>query len=123
MVNSKSDRPLAIHLTSNDHLRFTIYYSLLLGPLECAFAPGVVVTNDQDGDENKHLEQGKFGEREIVAHENNRPGQKKDRLDIKDQKQHRDDVITHRKSIMCFSHRIDTTLVRAHLLLFVIDGP
>jgi hypothetical protein len=94
-----------------------------LGPLERAFAPRVIIAHYQDPDEHKHLEQRKLREREIVAHEDYRPGQQKDRFNVENQKQHRDDVIPNREPLVGFSCRIDTTFVRPHLALFVFDWP
>src|SRR6266700_7635352 len=46
-----------------------------LSPFQRAFTPRVIITNDQDSNEDKHFHQRKLREREIVAHENNRPRQ------------------------------------------------
>ena len=90
------------------------------GPFERSFAPGVVITNNQDSDKNKHLDQSELGEREVISHENDSPWQEKNRLNIEDQKQHRDDVIPHGKSIMGIRRRIDAAFVRTHLGLFIL---
>src|SRR6266446_6782902 len=87
-----------------------------LRPFQRALAPRVVITNYQNSDEDKHLNQRELCKREIFAHKYDCPGQQKDRLDIEDQKQHRNDVITHRKAIMSARFRIDATFVGPHLV-------
>src|SRR5205823_4546222 len=61
--------------------------SAMLRPFERAFAPRVVVTNNQDTDEDKHLDQRELSERKIITHENDSPRQQKDRLHVENQKQ------------------------------------
>src|SRR5712691_3432174 len=95
----------------DDHLPFTIHHSPSLGPFEGALAPRVIIANNQNTDEYKHLDQRKLGKTEIVAHEDDGPRQQKDRLYIKNQKQHRDDVVTHREARVRVGQRIDATLV------------
>src|SRR6266404_5573144 len=107
----------------DDHLRFTIYDSRLLCPFQRALAPSVIIANNQNTDEYKHLDQRKLGKTEIVAHEDDGPRQQKDRLDIKDRKQHRDDVVAHRKARVRVRQRIDATLVRPHLSLLILNRP
>ena len=100
---------------------FTIHdlpFDILLSPFEGAFAPRVVITDYQNSDEDEHLDQRKLREREIVAHEDDRPGQQKDRLNVENQKQHRDDVEPHGEAIVRAGFRIDAALVRPHLVLF-----
>ena len=92
-------------------------------PLERALAPGVIVTHYQDADEYKHLEQRKFRERKVVAHEDDCPWQQKDRFDVENQKQHRDDVVAHSETLVCFGRGIDAALVWPHLALFVLNWP
>jgi hypothetical protein len=46
-----------------------------LSPFQRAFAPGVIVTNHQNSDEDKHLDECEFRKRKVVTHENDRPGQ------------------------------------------------
>src|SRR5438309_3126482 len=101
----------------------THHSSLLLGPLQRAFAPSVIIANHQDADENKHLDERELGEREIFTHEDDCPRQQKDRLHIENQKEHRDNVIAHRKAIVRLSRRIDAALIRPHLFLSKLDGP
>jgi len=109
---------------STHHSSLITYYSLLsLRPFERAFAPRVVITNNQYRDKDKHLDESEFREREIVAHENNRPRQKKDRFHVKDQKQHRDDVITDRESRVGVGSRIDAAFIRPHLSLTIDRRP
>ena len=91
-------------------------------PLQRAFAPGVVVTNNQDSDEHKHLDERELRKGKIVAHKDDGPGQKKDCLDVKNQKQHRDNVIPDSEAGMGIRSRVDTTLVRSHLSFFVFAG-
>src|SRR6266480_6067786 len=86
-------------------------------PFKRAFPPRVVITNHQYCDKDKHLQERKFRKREVVAHKNNRPGQKEDRFHVKDQKQHGDDVIANRKSRMGVSSRIDAAFIGPHLSL------
>ena len=101
--------------------RFTIHG--FLRPFKRAFAPRVVITNHQDPYEDEHLDKRELREREIIAHENDCPGKQKNRLDIEDQKQHRHDVIAHREAIVGSGLRIDTALVRSHLIFPVFPGP
>ena len=101
----------------------THHSSLFLRPFQRALAPGVVVTNNENSDKDKHLDERELSEREIVAHENDRPGQKKDRLHVEDQKQHRHDVITDRESRVGVGRRIDAAFVRSHLALAVDRRP
>src|SRR5690242_18854893 len=44
------------------------------GPLQRAFAPGVVVTNNQNRDKDKHLDEREFCKGKVIAHEDNCPG-------------------------------------------------
>src|SRR5688572_9604071 len=90
-------------------------------PLQRAFTPGVIIANYQNSDKHKHLEQRKLREGEVVAHEDYRPRQQKDCLDVKNQKQHRDDVVAHGKTFVSFGCRVDAALVRTHLALFILD--
>ena len=53
-----------------------------LCPFERAFAPRVIITDYQNADEDEHLDQREFGKRKIIAHEDDGPGQKKDRFDV-----------------------------------------
>ena len=87
-ANNLSTQLFTIH-----DLRFTRAFALR--PLQRPLAPGVVITNNQDTDKYKHLDQGKLGKAEIVAHKDDGPGQKENRLYIENQKQHRDDVVAH----------------------------
>src|SRR6185369_14586602 len=96
-------------------------FAIPSGPLQRAFAPCVIVTDDQNPDEHKHLEQRKLREREIVTHKNYHPWQQKDRLDVENQEQHRDDIIAHREALVRLGRRIDAALVRPHLVLLVFD--
>src|SRR5947209_19837676 len=63
-----------------------------LGPFQRALAPGVVVADDEDADEEEHFEERELCEREVVAHEDDRPGEQEDGLHVEDQDEHRDDV-------------------------------
>src|SRR2546423_13142225 len=93
--------------------------SMSLCPLQRAFAPRVVITDNQNADKDEHLDQRELGEREILAHENDRPGQEEDRLNVENQKQHRDDVVTHCEAFVRAGYRIDAALVRPHLVLLI----
>src|SRR6266446_9642839 len=86
-----------------------------LRPFQRALAPRVVITNYQNSDEDKHLNQRELCKREIFAHKYDCPGQQKDGLDIEDQKQHRHNVITHGEAFVSASLRIDAALIRPHL--------
>src|SRR5580765_4341348 len=97
--------------------------SLQSCPFEGAFAPRVIITDYENADENEHLDQREFGKRKIIAHKNDRPGQQEDRLDIENQKQHRHDVVTHRKAFMRARFRIDAALIRPHLVLLIFQRP
>src|ERR1051326_3712165 len=91
-------------------------------PLQRAFAPGVVVTDDQNRDKNKHLDEGKSCKGKVISHEDNRPRQQEDRFDVEDQEEHRDDVVTDGEPLVRFGRRIDAALVGPHLVLLVFDG-
>src|SRR6266850_337603 len=106
----------------NTHHSSLSTHHFVLGPFQCAFAPRVIVTNYQNTDEDKHLNQRKFCEGKIVAHENDGPWQQKDRLHVEDQKQHGDDIVTNRESRMRVRSRIDATLVWPHLSLPIFCG-
>src|SRR5262245_60978065 len=95
--------------------------AISLGPLERALAPGVVVTDDQDRYKDKHFDQRKSCKGEVISHEDNCPGQQEDRLDVEDQKEHGDDVITHCEPLVRLGRRVDAALVRPHFALFVFD--
>src|SRR6185369_8030243 len=90
-----------------------------LCPFQRAFAPGVVVTNDQNSDEDKHLDQGELRKRKIVAHEDDRPGQQKDCFDVEDEEEHGYDVITDRETIVRSGLGIDAAFVRSHLVFLI----
>src|ERR1043166_7207750 len=90
-------------------------------PLQGAFAPRVVITHHQDRDEDKHFQERKLCKGKVISHKDNSPWQEKDRFDVEDEKQHRDDVITHRKALVRLGRRVDAALVRAHLVLLVFD--
>src|SRR5215212_9987034 len=92
-------------------------------PLQRAFPPRVIISDYENRDEHKHLDEREFRKREVVAHEDYRPGQQKDRFDVENEKQHRDDVIAHGETLVCFGRRIDAALVRAHLVFPVLDWP
>src|SRR5688572_23358655 len=68
-------------------------------PLERALPPRVVVSDNKNRNEHKHLDHGKLRKREVVAHENDGPGQQEDCFDVENEKQHRDDVIAHGKTL------------------------
>src|SRR5438105_2980366 len=51
-----------------------------LGPLQCAFAPGVVITDDEDADEDEHLDQPE--QRQLVVDDG--PRKQEDRLHVED---------------------------------------
>jgi len=94
-----------------------------LCPFERALPPGVIISNDQNADEDKHLDECELSEGKISAHENDCPGQKENCLDIEDQKQHRDDVVPHCESLVRAGFGIDAALVRAHLVLAIFHWP
>src|SRR5882762_661567 len=108
-ANSKLNRSHQIE-SSTKALR-----SSSLRPLERTFAPCIIITNDKDSDKHKHLDQSKRCEREIIAHKYNCPGQQKNRLDVEDQKQHSDDVISHGKAVVSLGNGINPALVGPHL--------
>src|ERR1044072_2881128 len=93
-----------------------------LCPLQRALPPRVVISDDENRDEHKHLNQGKFCKRKVITHEDNGPGQQEDRFDVEDEKQHRNDVVAHGETLVCFGRRVDAALVRTHLVLLVLDG-
>src|SRR5260370_24426476 len=105
MVNGESYMVFALLLTihscvsSKSEIRNS-KSAITSRPFKRAFAPGVVQTHNQNPNEDKHLDQRKLRKRKIIAHKDNCPGQQKDRLDVEDQKQHRDDVIAHGKAIV-----------------------
>src|SRR5215213_309725 len=91
-------------------------------PLERALPPCVIISNDENRDEHKHFDERKLRKREVVAHEDYGPGQQENRFDVENEKQHRDDVIAHGETLVSFGRRIDTALVRPHLVLLILDG-
>ncbi len=92
-------------------------------PLKRALPPRVVIPDDENRDEYKHLDKGKLRKREVVAHKDYGPGQQENCFDVENEKQHRDDVIAHGETLVGFGRWIDAALVRPHLVLFVLDWP
>src|SRR4030095_9901871 len=92
-----------------------------LRPFQRAFAPRVIISHDQNANENEHLDQSELSEREVVAHKDYRPRQQEDRLHVEDQEQHGNDVVSDAKSFVRLGGRINATFVRTHLSFFVLD--
>jgi len=89
------------------------------GPFQRALAPGVVITNNKNRNEDKHFNQRELRERKIVTHEDYRPGQKKDRLDVKYQEEHCHDVVPYGEPIVRFCRRVDAAFVGTHLRFLI----
>src|SRR3712207_1577075 len=56
--------------------------SAMLSPLQGALAPDVVVADDEDADEDERLDERELSEGELVAHEDDGPGQQEDGLHV-----------------------------------------
>src|SRR5437588_458697 len=87
-----------------------------LGPLERAFLPGVVVTDDEDEDEHDHFDQPE--QRELV--EDDGPRKHEHGLHVEDDEQHRDEVVANAVAIARVGQRLDAALVRLELHLVVL---
>src|ERR671917_1479548 len=94
--------------------------SAMLCPFEGALAPGVVVADDEDADEDEHLDEGELGEGEVVAHVDDGPRQQEDGLHVEDEEEHRDDVVAHGETVVRLCDGVDAALVGAHLRLAVL---
>src|SRR5215213_743335 len=92
-----------------------------LGPLQRALAPGIVVTDNKDRDEDKHFDERERRKRKVVAHEDDCPGEQENCFDVENQEEHRDDVVAHGKPLVRLGRRVDAALVRPHLALLVFD--
>src|ERR1700753_3306868 len=97
----------------------THHYITLLGPFERALAPRIVIADDEYADEDEHLKKRELCEREVAAHEDDRPGEQEDRLNVEYEEQHRDNVVAHGEAVVRLGRRVDAALVRAHLHLAV----
>src|SRR5215471_4303397 len=83
-----------------------------LGPVQGLALPDVEVADHQDHQENEHLDQAE--EAELVEHHG--PGEEKDRLDVEDDEEHRDQEVTDREpGIEGAGLRLHAALVRLGL--------
>src|SRR5256714_9822661 len=90
-----------------------------LCPFERALAPGVVVADDEDADEDEHFEEREFGEREVVAHEDDGPGEEEYGLHVEDEEEHGDDVEAYGETVVRLCRRAYAALVGPRLRLAV----
>ena len=95
---------------------------MTLGPFQRALTPGVVITHDQNCDKDKHFNQRKRCEREVLSHENDRPWQKENCFHVKNKKEHRHDVVAHSEPFVRLRGRIDAAFIGTHLPLLVLNG-
>src|SRR5579863_565055 len=89
-----------------------------LHPLQRTFAPDPDVANDQNDQEDQHLDQAEHAQRLEL----DRPGKKKDGLDVEDHKQNRNDVVAHRIASAGAVYWIDAALIGHELGLARIVG-
>src|SRR5205823_8347651 len=84
---------------AEDGIRDKLVTGVQTCALPISFAPSVIQTHHQNPNEDKHLDQRKLGKRKIIAHENDCPGQQKDRLHVENEKQHRDNVRSEERRV------------------------